>query len=186
MTRQTSSAMYFPTPNWNMQGSASHLESELSGFEFQGPGWYLTDTDTVLVLPGGEHRGVETFRAYVWNGEEAMVLLTKLLRMQIAFSGMDVEKEWDELQQWIPSAVSDLAESLLESPGVEWMTAARLARKSDNPREVMGAELFNDPETMQDLLDDKVFDLCDGHPGKIAAMTAKIEDDPHLKAAYTG
>ena len=34
--------------------TASEAEHELTNFKFSGPGWYITKTDTMLVVPDGD------------------------------------------------------------------------------------------------------------------------------------
>lgn len=34
--------------------TASEAQLELTGFKFSGPGWYVTDTETILVIPAEE------------------------------------------------------------------------------------------------------------------------------------
>jgi hypothetical protein len=50
-------------PNWDQILTPEEAERELNGFEFKGPGWYYTDTDTVLVIPMDK----EYFRFCVWG-----------------------------------------------------------------------------------------------------------------------
>lgn len=37
-------------PDWTMYGTAREIEFQLPGFKFNGPGTYLTNTDTVLII----------------------------------------------------------------------------------------------------------------------------------------
>ncbi len=48
-------------PDWARCWTASEAEHELTNFKFLGPGWYLTKTDTMLVVPDGdvEYTGAE-------------------------------------------------------------------------------------------------------------------------------
>lgn len=39
------------TPDWTEIWTADSGEKELLDFEFLGPGWYLSDKDTLLVVP---------------------------------------------------------------------------------------------------------------------------------------
>jgi len=43
------------------------IEKDLSGFKFKGSGWYMTDTDTVLVEKSPIKGGLMGFRVTVWN-----------------------------------------------------------------------------------------------------------------------
>jgi carbohydrate-binding DOMON domain-containing protein len=38
-------------PDWSCIWSAKEAEKELIAFEFKGPGWYFTKTDSILVMP---------------------------------------------------------------------------------------------------------------------------------------
>lgn len=50
-------------PDWTEVCEPNQFESEISGFKFNGPGWYLTKTDTVLVVPSNDHN----YLFCVWN-----------------------------------------------------------------------------------------------------------------------
>lgn len=62
-------------PDWDTTYTAQEAEVQLKGFKFSGPGWYLTETDTVLVAPSEAHRQPwravwpddTKFRFFVWN-----------------------------------------------------------------------------------------------------------------------
>ena len=42
-------------PDWTMQGTGAEIERAIGGdFRFSGPGFYLSETDTALVVPTGE------------------------------------------------------------------------------------------------------------------------------------
>lgn len=41
-------------PDWARCWTASEAEHELANFKFSGPGWYVTKTDTLLVVPDGD------------------------------------------------------------------------------------------------------------------------------------
>jgi hypothetical protein len=64
-------------PDWEETWTAAEAEHELDGFKFDGPGWYLTKTDAMLVVPCGRlaanqwhQKGTEkeSFRFYIYNG----------------------------------------------------------------------------------------------------------------------
>lgn len=38
------------SPDWSITGTKEKIEKELPNFKFNGPGMYLTKTDTVLIL----------------------------------------------------------------------------------------------------------------------------------------
>lgn len=48
--------------DWQMRGDPKRFERELKGFVWAGIGWYLTDTDTVLVVENGDG-----YIAYIWS-----------------------------------------------------------------------------------------------------------------------
>ena len=41
--------------SWNIGGTARHLEHELGGFAFTGPGFYINKTSVLLVVPSQPH-----------------------------------------------------------------------------------------------------------------------------------
>ena len=41
-------------PDYAKCYTASEAEHELTNFKFSGPGWYITKTDTLLVVPDGD------------------------------------------------------------------------------------------------------------------------------------
>lgn len=47
---QTPSPVEF-VPDWEKVWTAKEAEKQLDGFKFQGPGWYITGEDTMLVMP---------------------------------------------------------------------------------------------------------------------------------------
>ena len=51
-------------PDWTSEFTPEDAERELKGFKFKGPGWYLTNIDTLLVVPA-KFKGAYLF--YVWN-----------------------------------------------------------------------------------------------------------------------
>lgn len=57
------------TPDWERLGTAAALEEEFKPFKFNGPGWYMSKTDTVLILPAGtEYTTHErAYRFMCWN-----------------------------------------------------------------------------------------------------------------------
>ena len=65
-------------PDWARCWTASEAEHELVNFKFSGPGWYITETDTLLVVPDGdvpkkgpwkqEWRAGQKFWFFVYNG----------------------------------------------------------------------------------------------------------------------
>lgn len=52
-------------PDWRELWTPQAAEQELEGFQWRGPGWYLTDTDSLLVIPSPLH-GEYWF--WVYNG----------------------------------------------------------------------------------------------------------------------
>ena len=51
-------------PDWQRVWTAAKAEKELKNFKFKGPGWYITKTDTLLVVP------VEPFKVTVPHPED--------------------------------------------------------------------------------------------------------------------
>ena len=41
-------------PDYTLLYTSHEAEHELKGFKFTGPGWYVTKTDTLLVVPDGD------------------------------------------------------------------------------------------------------------------------------------
>lgn len=52
-------------PDWRELWTPQAAEQELEGFQWRGPGWYITDTDSMLVIPSPLH-GEYWF--WVYNG----------------------------------------------------------------------------------------------------------------------
>lgn len=62
--------------DWRKTYTVKDAEYDLTGFEFNGPGWYFTDTETMLVVPHDRsidkwwHQRTdpnEVFTFYVWD-----------------------------------------------------------------------------------------------------------------------
>ena len=52
-------------PDWEQDYTPEAAEDDIKGFKFKGTGWYLTKTDSMLVLSG---TGVKnTYRFFCWN-----------------------------------------------------------------------------------------------------------------------
>jgi hypothetical protein len=51
--------------DWNTRVSAREFEAEFNGLKFEGPGFYLTKTDTMLVIPAP----AQVDATNVWNWE---------------------------------------------------------------------------------------------------------------------
>lgn len=64
-------------PDWSQLWTAPESEHQLADFTFLGPGWYLTKTDTMLVVPDSNRPIFENwnskrlpgeyFRFMIWN-----------------------------------------------------------------------------------------------------------------------
>lgn len=72
-------------PNFRETGTAEHLAKEFN-LTFNGPGWYMTETDAMLIVPNernletvfhGKWKATETFTAYVYNGRNPRELMYK-------------------------------------------------------------------------------------------------------------
>lgn len=67
-------------PTWQKTWTAEEAENQLKNFKFSGPGWYLSDSDSMLVIPSDWEdchtspmfKGIWTkgdrFVFYMWNG----------------------------------------------------------------------------------------------------------------------
>jgi hypothetical protein len=73
--------------DWSTMGTPEHLEQELNGFKFSGPGFYLTKTDTLLVAPLAPQSdpwqwrsdmSPTAFRAYVYNCQFADTIFSRI------------------------------------------------------------------------------------------------------------
>lgn len=62
-------------PDWNMCRTAKQLEEELINFKYAGPGFYLTDQDTLLVIPADREHGLRFWSIGTSNLEERFYLL---------------------------------------------------------------------------------------------------------------
>jgi hypothetical protein len=56
------------TPDWTQHASPAKFEAMFHGLKFAGPGWYLTDTDSVLVTPLPPHQMATVEN--VWDAEQ--------------------------------------------------------------------------------------------------------------------
>lgn len=54
-------------PDWTHVWTAEEAEEQLSGFKFSGPGWYLTKSDSILVLPMRGGPGAELSVNNTWR-----------------------------------------------------------------------------------------------------------------------
>lgn len=60
----------FPTPNWKQTWTVEAAERELKGFKFTGIGWYITASDVMLVIPGGELTAeTKRYEFCVWDSD---------------------------------------------------------------------------------------------------------------------
>jgi hypothetical protein len=63
--------MFSLTPDWELTGSWTKLEEDIgNGFEFKGPGSYLSDTDTLLILPVMRGDGTQITAENVWHQKQ--------------------------------------------------------------------------------------------------------------------
>lgn len=81
------------TPDWSTIWTAPESEAQLEGFTFKGPGWYLTETDSMLVKPDssrpilqnwtskrlpGEH-----FHFLVWNNSNPCATFNNIVNAPV-------------------------------------------------------------------------------------------------------
>jgi len=72
-----------------------------------------------------------------------------------------IEKKADEISQWLQDAVGDLAYTCDPLDG-EWRKRVKRAKK-DGVQDLTGwlaDEYYNDPDTLQDLAGDRIFDAA--------------------------
>ena len=66
-------------PDWKDFYKPEEAEEQLIGFKFLGPGWYETETDTILVFSSivqvGKHKGRYEF--WCWNSPDARMRFAK-------------------------------------------------------------------------------------------------------------
>ncbi len=53
------------SPDWDMMGTAAQINLELRGIKFKSPGWYLSPTDSVLIVPTESDKPIT--RDNLWN-----------------------------------------------------------------------------------------------------------------------
>jgi hypothetical protein len=76
-------------PDRSAVWTAEKAESELKDFKFNGTGWYIGKTDTMLVLPcgnseKGEKEGEkEVYRFCVYNGRNPVNAFTWVIRAPV-------------------------------------------------------------------------------------------------------
>lgn len=59
--------IYF-APDWSRRFTRESVERELRNFQYRGPGWYFTPTDTILITPlAVDDKLCEIFTVHVWN-----------------------------------------------------------------------------------------------------------------------
>lgn len=69
------------SPDWVMTGTAAHLEEQLTGFKFSGPGFYIRSTEFDLVtLVDPQPYATE------WNQKQPKEALLKLHHYSCPFS----------------------------------------------------------------------------------------------------
>mgnify|MGYP001573820976 CR=1 FL=1 len=66
-------------PDWQELFLPGEAEEELTGFKFNGPGWYLTE-DTILVLPIA---GAERFLFCVYTGRDATESFNQIINAPV-------------------------------------------------------------------------------------------------------
>lgn len=88
---------YEISPDWTQTWRASDAERELHDFKFKGPGWYITETYVVLVVPTGgilpkvdsQWAGPEQwdsdqlFKFYVYNGRNPCEAFNQLVNAPV-------------------------------------------------------------------------------------------------------
>lgn len=52
--------------DWHGRWTSEEAESELSNFEFKGAGLYMTNTDTIIVVPSVENSNWLTKTTHYW------------------------------------------------------------------------------------------------------------------------
>jgi hypothetical protein len=65
-------------PDWVSRGTAKHIEEDLQGFRFKGPGWYFMNGDSILIVPAvrtdepwkDTWPAKTVFTYFVWNHSE--------------------------------------------------------------------------------------------------------------------
>jgi hypothetical protein len=66
-------------PDWTSRGTAKHIEEDLPGFKFSGPGWYFIGDDSILIVPSAKTdtpwkntwKKEAVFTYFVWNDRDA-------------------------------------------------------------------------------------------------------------------
>lgn len=79
-------------PDWTCVWSATQANQELVGLKFERPGWYITKTDSILVLPLDrppdqlfvkQYTLTERFRFHVWSNIEIKGLLEQIVNAKV-------------------------------------------------------------------------------------------------------
>lgn len=75
--------------DWSKIYTAKAAEKDLKGFKFKGPGWYMTATDTILVVAHQrteklfhptEQLKDEEYTFYCWNDDQAVSRICALIQ----------------------------------------------------------------------------------------------------------
>jgi hypothetical protein len=103
----------------------------------------------------------------------------------------EIEKKASEIGNYLQSAVTDVAYSMTEdcmSP--EWRKRIKKAKRSriSDIQGWLADELYNDPDTMRDLVGDRIWDAANGNIEMMIAIAEVMMEDAHdgLKKALTG
>lgn len=55
-------------PDWRTFGTRSQIEGDIGTFGFNGPGWYVSGNDTLLVVEDDNRGSADpTYTVFVWN-----------------------------------------------------------------------------------------------------------------------
>lgn len=54
-------------PDWTQSWTMSQAEEQLDGFKFNGPGWYITKNESMLVVPKDEPIRLEHGNFPLWH-----------------------------------------------------------------------------------------------------------------------
>jgi hypothetical protein len=81
--------MFSFTPDWDLSGTAEELQKQIgNGFKFNGPGFYLTDSDTLLIIPRRRGDKTQITVENVWCLEQPKGTLFSAHCFNSAFSDM--------------------------------------------------------------------------------------------------
>ena len=71
--------------DWKESWTAAEFEEELAPTKFRGQGWYLSEGDTLLVVPleflEKDPTAPERYRVYCWNRAVALETFKKLITL---------------------------------------------------------------------------------------------------------